>query len=47
VPVPDCDVVLVEKDKVQHGWPIVVNWIEGGYVGGVCKAKICCIAEVD
>jgi len=46
VPVVDCDLVLVEKSKVHHGWPVVVDWVRSQCVGGVCKGKICCIADV-
>jgi len=46
VPVPDCDLVLVEEGKVQHGWPAVVDWVGGECVGDVCQVKICCVADV-
>jgi len=47
VPVLDCGLVLVEEGEVQHSWPVVGNWVGGKCVGGVCEAKICCIADVD
>jgi len=47
VPVADCDLVLVEESKVQHGWPITVDWVRSERVGGVGQVKICCIADVD
>jgi len=47
VPVPDCDLVLVEEDEVQYGWPAVVEWIRSECVGSVCQAKICYIADVN
>jgi len=47
VPVPDCDMVLVEASKVQHDWPVVVDWVGGGCVGGVRDAEVCCIGDVD
>ena len=47
VPVADCDVVLVEEGKVQHGWSAIVDWVRSECVGGVCETKICCIADVD
>jgi len=47
VPVPNCDVFLVEEGKVQDGWPVVVDSVGGGYVSSVCEAKICSIADVD
>jgi len=46
VPVTDYDLVLVEEGKVQHSWSAVVDWVRSECVGGVCKAKICCIADV-
>ena len=47
VPVADCDLVLVEEGKVQHGWPAVIDWVRSECVGDVGQAKICCIADVD
>jgi len=47
IPVADSNLVLVVEGKVQHGWSAVVDWVRSEYVGGVCKAKICCIADVD
>jgi len=47
VPVPDCDVILLEGGKVQYGWPVVLDWVRSEFVGGVSQAKICCIADVD
>jgi len=47
VPVADYDLVLVEEGKVQHDWPAVVGWVRSECVRGVCKTKICCIADVD
>jgi len=47
VPVTDCDLVLVEKGKVQHGWAVVVDWVRNECVRGVCKTKIYYIADVD
>jgi len=45
--VPDYGSVLVEEGNVQHDWPAVVDWVGTEYVKGVCKVKICCIADVD
>jgi len=47
MPVPDCDLVLIEEGKVQHSQPAIVDWVRGKCVGGVCEATICCIADVD
>jgi len=45
--VPNYDVFLVEEGKVQYSWPLIVDWVGGGYVGGVCEVKVYCIADVD
>jgi len=47
MPVPDCNVFLVEEGKVQYGWSAVVDWVGSEHVGGVSQAKICCIADVN
>jgi len=47
MPVADCDLVLVEEGKVQHGWPAVVDSVRSECVGGISQAKICRIADVD
>jgi len=47
MPVADCDLVLVEEGKVQYCWPTVVHWDGSEYIGGVCEAKICYIADLD
>jgi len=47
VPVGNCDLVLVEEDKVWYGWPVVVGWVGSEYVRGVSQAKIFCMADVD
>ena len=47
MPVPDCNLFLVEEDKVQYGWPVVVDWVGGGCVGVISETKICCIGDVD
>jgi len=39
--------VFVEEGKVQQGWPFVVEWVGGGCVGSIRKAKVCCIADVE
>jgi len=46
VSVPDCNMILIEEDKVQSGWAVVVDWVRSERVGGVSQAKICCIADV-
>jgi len=47
MPVADRDLVLVEEGEVQHSWSAVVDLVRSECVGSVCKAKICCIADVD
>jgi len=47
VPVADCDLLLVEEGKVQHDWFAIVDWVRSECIGGVCEAKISCVADVD
>ena len=47
MPVADCNLVLVEEGKVQHGWFAVGDWVRSECVGSISQANICCIADVD
>ena len=47
VPVSDYHLVFIEEGKIQHRWPAVVDWVRSECVGGVSKAKMCSLADVD